>query len=198
MRGWRRYFPLKFGATLRHTSCNLMPGLRREGKRQEPFNEIPYSFSGLLVSKRERAGHFYFLLKELTMLKNRSESWRYLFCWGCIDRIRAVFAIVFAVWIFIFSSDSAFAGREKKAFAHHMGSLNAGRGAMTWHTHYPELGDPAHSNGGDYRSLPLVPYDFPEMTLDEAAEYQISQALRIGLDGFAVNDLTGGDDAKEV
>ncbi|HLS28167.1 MAG TPA: endo-1,3-alpha-glucanase family glycosylhydrolase [Opitutales bacterium] len=78
-----------------------------------------------------------------------------------------------------------------------MGSLNAGRGAMTWHTHHPELGDPAHSNGGDYRSLPLVPYDLPEMTVEESADFQIRQAMRIGIDGFAINAWAGGHEARE-
>jgi hypothetical protein len=92
------------------------------------------------------------------------------------------------------SQDSA--PREKKVFVHHMGSMNAGMGAMAWHTRNPEMGNPASSNGGDYRTLPLVPYDLYNLTLEETADLQIRQAMRIGIDGFAVNAWAGGDDAK--
>lgn len=86
--------------------------------------------------------------------------------------------------------------RTKKVFAHHMGSLNAGRGAMAWYTHNPQLGDPSTSNGGDYRNLPIVPHDMTNLTLEESADLQIRRAMRIGIDGFAVNAWAGSDEAK--
>ncbi len=116
---------------------------------------------------------------------------------GRVWRTGRILMLAAAGMLGLAAGDAAGAGREKKVFAHHMGSLNAGRGAMTWHMRNPELGDAQHSNGGDYRTYPLVPYDHQEMTLDESADFQIRQAMRIGIDGFAVNAWAGGEEAKQ-
>lgn len=130
------------------------------------------------------------------MLKNQRENKGWGQRFGRIRRLLGILTLV-CVGGSAFGSVTAEGAREKKVFAHHMGSLNAGRAAMRWHTQHPELGDPAHSNGGDYRTVPLVPYDYPEMSLDESADFQIRQAMRIGIDGFAVNAWAGGEEAKE-
>lgn len=87
--------------------------------------------------------------------------------------------------------------KPKKVFAHHMGSLNVGRGAMAYYTRTPQFGDPAVSNGGDYRTLSLAPFEMWNLTLEESADLQIRRAMRAGIDGFAVNAWAGGDEAKK-
>lgn len=128
------------------------------------------------------------------MLNHRGNR-RGSFCnFRWIQRLLVLLALFFSAAFG--SSPGAAEEREKRVFAHHMGSLNAGRGAMAWHTRHPELGDPETSNGGDYRALPLVPYDQWNLTLEESAHLQIRRAMRIGLDGFAVSAWAGGEEAK--
>jgi hypothetical protein len=86
--------------------------------------------------------------------------------------------------------------RERKVYAHHMGSLNVGRGAMAWVAENPNLGDPRFSNGGHYRSLPLAPREVNRLTLEESADLQIRRAMAIGIDGFAMDAWAGGNDAR--
>lgn len=107
-----------------------------------------------------------------------------------IGRILLLFVVLFAVP----SIHSEEVPRERKIFAHHMGSLNAGTGAMRWWTEnmYRELGDPASSNGGPYRNLALAPYG-KDIGIRAAADLDIRRALRIGVDGFAINAWAGGE-----
>jgi|GEM_PF-849120 len=86
--------------------------------------------------------------------------------------------------------------RPKKIYAHHMGSMNVGRGALVWHAENASLGDPRFSNGGDYRTYPLAPREVNRLSYEESADLQIRRAMAIGVDGFAVNAWAGGDDAK--
>jgi hypothetical protein len=87
--------------------------------------------------------------------------------------------------------------RERKVYAHHMGSLNVGRGAMAHHAENPRLGDFYFSNGGDYRSLALAPRTVNRLSLEQSADLQIRRAMAIGLDGFAVNAWAGRKEARD-
>jgi hypothetical protein len=92
---------------------------------------------------------------------------------------------------------AAAAGQPKKIYAHHMGALYAGSGAMAHHARHlhDDLGDPGSSNGGEFRNMALAPAD-REMSIEESADLDIRRALRIGIDGFAINAWAGGEQAK--
>ncbi|MBM4037562.1 MAG: hypothetical protein FJ290_03525 [Planctomycetes bacterium] len=89
----------------------------------------------------------------------------------------------------------------KKVYAHYMGCWPAGSGALAWarHTDLPKLrhdrSDKASRRGGHVRNFDLVP---PELTLtpEQSADLEIRRALRIGLDGFAIDAWAGEKDAK--
>jgi hypothetical protein len=91
--------------------------------------------------------------------------------------------------------------RPKKAFAHYMGCWPAGTAAILWQrrtecqTLKHESKDPAVSRGGHVRNFDLVPPDL-ELTLEQSADLEVRRALRIGLDGFAVDAWAGDQGAK--
>jgi regulation of enolase protein 1 (concanavalin A-like superfamily) len=84
----------------------------------------------------------------------------------------------------------------KKFYVHHMGGLPAGTGAIAWHFRNPELGSPATSNGGEFRDYALAPYEM-NLTMDQAADLEIRRAIRIGVDGFAINAWASTQSAKD-
>jgi hypothetical protein len=88
------------------------------------------------------------------------------------------------------------AAQNRKFFVHHMGGLPAGTSAIAWHLRNPELGDPASSNGGEFRDYALAPFE-RNSTLDEAADLEIRRAMRIGVDGFAINAWASEQHAKD-
>lgn len=133
-----------------------------------------------------------FLLGIMTILRNR--KLRFFETGGNLLLKTLIFGLL--AMVSFGSSLEAQNGREKKVFAHHMGSLNVGHGAMPWYTRQPELGDPTISTGGDYRNLAFSPFNL-ELSLEQSAELQIQRAIRVGIDGFAVNAWAGDKNAKE-
>jgi len=95
------------------------------------------------------------------------------------------------------------AERRKTVFAHYMGCYPAGTGATRHHRTNAgdamrhERSDDVNRRGGRFRNFPLLPWD-PNLTLEESADLEIRRAMRIGIDGFAVDAWAGGDGAKEV
>ena len=60
-----------------------------------------------------------------------------------------------------------------------------------------DRGDDASRFGGGVRNLPLLPQN-PKLTPEESADLEIRRAMRIGIDGFAIDAWAGGDGAKQV
>jgi hypothetical protein len=92
------------------------------------------------------------------------------------------------------------AERPRKIYAHYIGSLPAGTGAIAHHMRHAhvELGDPDQGSvGGFYRDYALAPYDL-NLTLEQSADLEIRRAMRIGIDGFAVDAWAGGDHARAM
>jgi hypothetical protein len=93
--------------------------------------------------------------------------------------------------------------RPKKVFAHYMGCYPAGTGVTRYHrltageTMHHDRGDDVSRRGGRFRNFDLVPPE-PELTAEESADLEIRRAMRIGIDGFAVDAWAGGDGAKQV
>lgn len=94
----------------------------------------------------------------------------------------------------------------KKVFAHYMGCYPAGTGFTSLHLN-EHSGDLLHektdittSIGGRFRNFPLV-WQQPglksggPLTAKESADLEIRRAMRIGIDGFAVDAWAGGKDA---
>ena len=104
------------------------------------------------------------------------------------------------------------AERPKKVFAHYMGCYPAGTGVTSLHLFEDSAGllheskDPVAQIGGRFRNFPLV-WQEPglikgknggwPLTAEESADLEIRQAMRIGIDGFAVDAWAGGNDAKK-
>ena len=104
------------------------------------------------------------------------------------------------------------AERPKKVFAHSMGCYPAGTGVTSLHLFEAsaamlhESQDPVAAIGGRFRNFPLVWQERGLMkgknggwplTAEESADLEIRRAMRIGIDGFAVDAWAGGDDAKK-
>jgi hypothetical protein len=93
--------------------------------------------------------------------------------------------------------------RSKKVFAHYMGCFPAGTGVTRYHrlaagdAMHHDRGDEVSRFGGGIRNWPLVPLD-PALTPEESADLEIRRAMRIGINGFAVDAWAGGDGAKQV
>ena len=93
------------------------------------------------------------------------------------------------------------AARPKKVFAHYMGCWPVASGALDWGKRNEakvlrhDSREPAIRRGGHVRNYDLVP---PGTTLsaEASADLEIRRALRIGLDGFAIDAWAGQDDAK--
>ncbi len=92
--------------------------------------------------------------------------------------------------------------RPKKVFAHYMGCWPAGRGPLRYERlnlpqHFRhESKDDAMKRGAHVRNFDLVPPD-KELTQEESADLEIRRAMRIGIDGFAINAWAGGNDARK-
>jgi hypothetical protein len=92
--------------------------------------------------------------------------------------------------------------RPKKVFAHYMGCYPAGSSTRYFQLtageemHHDRGGDESR-HGGRWRNFPLVPQE-PGLTAEESADLEIRRAMRIGIDGFAVDAWAGDDGAKQV
>ena len=92
--------------------------------------------------------------------------------------------------------------RPKKVFAHYMGCFPTG--AFTHGVQvtagekmHHDRGDDVSRHGGQWRNYPLVPQQ-PKLTPEESADLEIRRAMRIGIDGFAVDAWAGDEAAKQV
>ncbi len=100
--------------------------------------------------------------------------------------------------------DRAPTKQPKKIFAHYMGCAPIGTGPQHYERqligqtlkHTKPREDHAHF-GGHVRNYDLIE---PKtiLTLEESADLEIRRALRIGIDGFAVDAWAGGDVARGV
>ncbi|MBI2190620.1 MAG: hypothetical protein HYU36_01385 [Planctomycetes bacterium] len=109
-----------------------------------------------------------------------------------------VFALLSA-WLAPMQADE----REKKVFAHYMGCFPAASGALWYHRHVSVLNlrhesrDAADSRGGHLRNWDLTPPAL-QLSLDESADLEIRRAMRIGIDGFAMDAWAGGEQAQQM
>ncbi len=92
--------------------------------------------------------------------------------------------------------------RPKKVFAHYMGCFPTGSFTHSMQTTAGETmhhdrGNDACRHGGVVRNYPLLPQQ-PKLTPEESADLEIRRAMRIGIDGFAVDAWAGGDNAQQV
>ncbi len=94
------------------------------------------------------------------------------------------------------------AARDRRIFAHYMGCFPVGSGPCFHHRQRGEpeglkheSRDPAWRRGGHIRNWDLCPPTVA-LTAEQSADLEIRRALRIGIDGFAVDAWAGGDDAK--
>jgi hypothetical protein len=96
------------------------------------------------------------------------------------------------------------AEQPKKVFAHYMGCYPAATGVTNLHmredsaTFLHESTNPVDAIGGRFRNFPLAPQEpglKDGLTAEESADLEIRRALRIGIDGFAVDAWAGGKDA---
>ncbi len=90
----------------------------------------------------------------------------------------------------------------RKVYAHYMGCFPIGTKA-TAHvrknmhdTMDPHSKDLVKRYGGQIRNYPLIPPDM-FLNLEESADLELRRAVRMGLDGFAIDAWAGGEDAKE-
>ncbi len=81
--------------------------------------------------------------------------------------------------------------RPREFYAHYMACFPAGRGAIQAHRRE------ARNVGGESRQYNLTPYA-RDLTPLESAELEIRRAMRIGVDGFAIDAWAGGEGAKQV
>jgi len=91
----------------------------------------------------------------------------------------------------------------KAVYAHYMGCWPAGSGALEWerqnglkHLRH-DRGKGVARHGGHVRNYDLVPPD-KRLSLEESADIEIRRAMRIGIDGFAIDAWAGQDDAKRT
>jgi len=86
-------------------------------------------------------------------------------------------------------------------YAHYMGCWPAGSGPIAWErrTQLPKLrhdhGKGVMRRGGHVRNYDLVPPD-KRLSAEESADLEIRRAMRIGIDGFAIDAWAGKKDAK--
>lgn len=99
-------------------------------------------------------------------------------------------------------SEPAPSNPPRQVFAHYMGNFPAGTAATAYHRGRAHLlrhdaGDRAASLGGRIRNWPLLP-EGAKLSRQESAKLEIERAVRIGVDGFAVDAWAGRDDAKNT
>lgn len=91
----------------------------------------------------------------------------------------------------------------KKIYAHYMGCWPIANGALPYSKQEEakvmrdDSPDRVASHGGHVRNWDLVPYG-TNYTLEQSADLEIRRALRIGIDGFAVDAWAGGDNARRT
>ena len=93
------------------------------------------------------------------------------------------------------------AERPRKIYAHYMGCFPAGSGPIAYHrSQMPKTRhdstDSHAAMGGRFRNWPLLPEGM-ELDARASADLEIRRALRIGIDGFAL-DAWAGHQAKDV
>ncbi len=93
---------------------------------------------------------------------------------------------------------------EKKIFAHYMGCWPAGTGPIFFQRQnevtelrHETQSSSAYYYGGHVRNFDLVD-PVKQLTPDESADLEIRRAMRIGIDGFAVDAWAGGDGARQT
>jgi len=90
---------------------------------------------------------------------------------------------------------------QKKIFAHYMGCWPAGTAQRL--NEGKELRHDVPSSsvayyGGHVRNFDLVDPAAKQLTLEESADLEIRRAMRIGIDGFAIDAWAGGDGARRT
>lgn len=116
-------------------------------------------------------------------------------------RIQALLLCVSGLCQLLPAQQAAAPPRPKKVFAHYMGCWPAASGALLWERkEMPKYfnhmsNDRVWRLGGHVRNYDLVPAEM-ELTLKESADLEIRRAMRIGIDGFAVDAWAGGEQAK--
>jgi hypothetical protein len=90
---------------------------------------------------------------------------------------------------------------DKRIFAHYMGCWPIGYGPLPWERRNEgkhlkhESKDPKLRRGGHVRNYALAPQAL-KLSPEESADLEIRRALRIGIDGFAIDAWAGDKDAK--
>ncbi|MBT4821363.1 MAG: hypothetical protein HON70_36980, partial [Lentisphaerae bacterium] len=90
---------------------------------------------------------------------------------------------------------------SRQVFAHYMGCCPVATGPQAWHKKQePKVlrhgrKDKATRRGGHVRNWDLVPFG-TTLTPEESADLEIRRAVRIGIDGFAVDAWAGHKDAR--
>jgi hypothetical protein len=91
--------------------------------------------------------------------------------------------------------------RPKTIFAHYMGCCPLATGPQAYikgeeaKTLRHGSSDKAAQHGGHVRNWDLVPYGM-KLTAEESADLEIRRAMRIGIDGFAIDAWAGNQDAR--
>lgn len=94
--------------------------------------------------------------------------------------------------------------KPRQIFAHYMGCNPVGTASLYYHKHRQEKTvrhDSAkrdEQRGGHIRNWDLIPFDIARLSLAESADLEIRRALRIGIDGFAVDAWAGGKAAQAM
>jgi hypothetical protein len=92
--------------------------------------------------------------------------------------------------------------RPKTIFAHYMGSYPVACAATAYHR--SQVGQMRHDSadrlaglGGTIRNWPLVS-DGVQLSLKDSADLEIRRAMRLGIDGFAIDAWASGESARKV
>ena len=118
---------------------------------------------------------------------------------------RTVIIVTLAVLIAVVSPDAAAEEespkRPRKVFAHYMGCFPVASGPLLYHrrnarNRFSHL-EKGTRYGAHLRNFDLVPPG-TSLTPEESADLEIQRAMRMGLDGFAIDAWAGGDDAKRT
>lgn len=94
--------------------------------------------------------------------------------------------------------------RPKKIFAHYMGCNPVGTASLRYHKHRQEKTVRHDSKkideqrGGHVRNWDLISYHTTNLSLEESADLEIKRAMRVGIDGFAIDAWAGGKSAKAM
>jgi hypothetical protein len=95
------------------------------------------------------------------------------------------------------------AAPPKLIFAHYMGCFPVGYGPVAFHrtqaaTMRHDSTDELMSMGGNIRNWPLMPDGAAALSSKESADLEIRRAMRLGIDGFAIDAWAGGDFARKT